>query len=48
MLLVYHQKCTKVTITRIATQVPPSTLIYTVFQNAGHSSNTGIEMVTTR
>jgi hypothetical protein len=25
--------------------VPPSTLIYTVFQNAGHSSNTGLEMV---
>ncbi len=33
------------TITRIATQVPPSTLIYTVFQNAGHSTNMGIEMV---
>lgn len=40
----YHRS-TKGTITRIATQVPPSTLIYTVFQNAGHSSNTGIEMV---
>ena len=40
----YHRS-TKGTITRIATQVPPGTLIYTVFQNAGHSSNTGIEMV---
>lgn len=41
---IYHRS-TQGTITRIATQVPPSTLIYTVFQNAGHSSNTGIEMV---
>jgi outer membrane receptor protein involved in Fe transport len=40
----YHRS-TQGTITRIATQVPPGTLIYTVFQNAGHSSNTGIEMV---
>ena len=40
----YHRS-TEGTITRIATQVPPSTLIYNVFQNAGHSSNTGIEMV---
>ncbi len=40
----YHRS-TNGTITRIATQVPASTLIYTVFQNAGHSSNTGIEMV---
>ncbi len=40
----YHRS-TNGTITRIATQVPPVTLIYTVFQNAGHSSNTGIEMV---
>jgi outer membrane receptor protein involved in Fe transport len=40
----YHRS-TNGTITRIATQVPPSTLIYTVFQNAGHSSNTGIELV---
>ncbi len=40
----YHRS-TQGTITRIATQVPPSTLIYTVFQNAGHSSNTGIEIV---
>lgn len=40
----YHRS-TQGTITRIATQVLPSTLIYTVFQNAGHSSNTGVEMV---
>ncbi|MEO5946901.1 MAG: outer membrane beta-barrel family protein [Chitinophagaceae bacterium] len=40
-----YLRSTNGTITRIATQVPPSTLIYTVFQNAGHSSNTGIEMV---
>ncbi|WP_462252961.1 TonB-dependent receptor [Ferruginibacter sp.] len=40
----YHRS-TQGTITRIATQVPPAALIYTVFQNAGHSSNTGIEMV---
>lgn len=40
-----YYRSTKGTITRIATQVPPSTLIYTVFQNAGHISNTGIEMV---
>ena len=40
----YHRS-TNGTISRIATQVPPSTLLYNVFQNAGHSSNTGIEMV---
>ncbi len=40
----YHRS-TDGTITRIGTQVPPSTLIYTVFQNAGHSSNTGLELV---
>lgn len=40
----YHRS-TQGTITRIATQVQPSTLIYTVFQNAGHSSNTGVEMI---
>ena len=41
---IYHRS-TEGTIIRIATQVPPSALIYTVFQNAGNSSNTGIEMV---
>ena len=40
----YHRS-TQGTITRIATQVPQGTLIYTVFQNAGHSSNTGVEIV---
>lgn len=40
----YHRS-TEGTITRIATQVPPSRLIYNVFQNAGHSSNTGVELV---
>ena len=40
----YHRS-TQGTITRIATQVPPSTLIYTVFQNAVRSSNTGMELV---
>lgn len=33
------------TITRIATTVPGSNLIYAVFQNAGKSSSAGIEMV---
>ncbi|MDX2048441.1 MAG: TonB-dependent receptor [Chitinophagaceae bacterium] len=40
----YHRS-TDGTIIRIATQAPPATLIYTVFQNAGRSYNTGIEMV---
>ncbi len=40
----YHRS-TNGTIVRIATQVPPSTLIYNVFQNADRSSNTGVEMV---
>ncbi len=40
----YHRSV-QGTITRIATQVPSSNLIYAVFQNAGHSSNTGIELV---
>lgn len=33
------------TITRIATQVPGSTILYHVFQNAGRSYNTGVEVV---
>lgn len=41
----FYHRSTQGTITRIATQVPPGTLIYTVFQNAGHSSNTGVEIV---
>ncbi|MEZ4772631.1 MAG: outer membrane beta-barrel family protein [Bacteroidia bacterium] len=33
------------TITRIASTVPGSNLIYAIFQNAGRSYNTGVEMV---
>ncbi len=40
----YH-RMTNGTITRIATIVPGSTLIYNVYQNAGKSSNTGLELV---
>lgn len=43
----YHRR-TEGTITRIATQVPSSPLIYSVFQNADLSYNTGIEMVLQR
>jgi outer membrane receptor protein involved in Fe transport len=41
---IYH-RITDGTITRIATQVPGSTILYNVFQNAGRSYNTGGEMV---
>lgn len=41
---VYH-KMMDATITRIASIVPGSTLIYNVFQNAGKSYSTGIEML---
>lgn len=40
---VYH-KMINATITRIATVVPGSTLIYNIFQNAGKSRNTGGEV----
>jgi hypothetical protein len=40
----YH-RITNGTITRIITRVPPSPLIYAVFQNAGRSTNTGLELV---
>lgn len=40
----YH-KFVDGTITRIATNTPGSTLIYNVFQNAGKSSTSGVEMV---
>jgi outer membrane receptor protein involved in Fe transport len=33
------------TITRIASTVPGSTLIYAIFQNAGRSYNTGVEVI---
>lgn len=41
---VYH-RIAEGTITRISTVVPESTLIYAVFQNAGRSTNTGLEVV---
>ena len=40
----YHRQVDG-TITRIATQVPGSTLLYNVFQNAGRSRSTGSEVV---
>jgi len=40
-----YQRIVDGTITRIARTVPGSRLIYTIFQNAGRSYNTGIEMV---
>lgn len=36
------------TITRISSTVPGSTLIYAIFQNAGRSYNTGLELVLTQ
>ncbi len=41
---VYHKE-TNATITRIASTVPPSNLIYTIFQNAGRSYSTGTEII---
>ncbi|MFD1257175.1 TonB-dependent receptor domain-containing protein [Mucilaginibacter terrae] len=41
---VYH-RIANATITRIATQVPGSLIIYNVFQNAGRSYNSGTELV---
>nr|WP_225309401.1 outer membrane beta-barrel family protein [Larkinella humicola] len=40
----YH-KTTLGTITRIGTIVPGSTLVYTIFQNAGRSANAGLELI---
>jgi outer membrane receptor protein involved in Fe transport len=40
----YH-KMAKGTITRIASAIPGSTLIYSIMQNAGASSNTGLELL---
>lgn len=42
----YH-RITDGTITRIATAVPGSTILYNVFQNAGRSYNTGAEVAAT-
>lgn len=41
---VYHKRM-EATITRIGSIVPGSTLIYNIFQNAGKSYNTGIELM---
>ncbi|WP_166923155.1 TonB-dependent receptor domain-containing protein [Flavobacterium poyangense] len=41
---VYH-RLVNGTITRIASTVPGSTLIYSVFQNAGKSASTGLELI---
>jgi outer membrane receptor protein involved in Fe transport len=40
----YHKEM-QATITRIASIVPGSTLIYNIFQNAGRSRNTGVEVM---
>ncbi|MDF5690769.1 TonB-dependent receptor domain-containing protein [Aquirufa aurantiipilula] len=40
-----YQRLADATITRIATTVPGNTLIYHIMQNAGKSSNLGMEMV---
>lgn len=40
----FYHRSTYGTITRISGIVPGSTLIYAVFQNAGHSYNTGLEI----
>ncbi len=40
----YH-RIIDATITRIATQVPGSLLLYNIFQNAGRSFNTGLEVI---
>lgn len=40
-----YYRSTSNTITRIASTVPPATFIYTVFQNAGTSSNKGLELI---
>lgn len=41
---IYH-RFANATITRIASTVPSSNLIYAIFQNVNKSSNTGVEMV---
>lgn len=43
----YH-RISEGTITRIATTVPGSTIIYSIMQNAGKSYNTGLELVFTQ
>ncbi len=41
----YYYRFANATITRISTIVPNSNLIYAIFQNAGKSNNTGLEVV---
>ncbi|WP_395047849.1 outer membrane beta-barrel protein [Flavobacterium sp.] len=41
----FYHRFANATITRIASTVPNSNLIYAIFQNVNKSSNTGIEMV---
>lgn len=41
----YYYRFANATITRISTIVPNSNLIYAIFQNAGKSNNTGLEIV---
>ncbi len=41
---VYHKEM-QATITRIASIVPGSTLVYNIFQNAGHSRTSGVEVI---
>ena len=43
-LAAYH-KIADATITRIASVIPGSTLIYSIMQNAGRSYNTGLELI---
>ncbi len=40
----YHKR-SEATITRIASTVPGSNLIYNIFQNAGNSQSTGVEII---
>ena len=41
----FYHRITDGTITRIATQVPNSVILYNIFQNAGRSYNTGAEVI---
>lgn len=41
---IYHKR-SEATITRIASMIPGSDLIYNIFQNAGNSHSTGIEII---
>jgi len=43
--LAMYYRTTNGTITRIGTIVPNNTIIYSIFQNAGRSYNTGVELV---